>query len=306
MSAPVLIGIDWGTSSFRAVLMDAAGAALDQVAGPQGILAVPDGDFEGHLCRSIGHWLADHPDLPMITSGMITSRNGWVETPYLPMPLTEVALAAALVPHRLASGRVIHFVTGTAMNPAGGLPDVMRGEETEIIGHLAKSGGASDLFVLPGTHSKWADVQGGALIGFQTCMTGEVFALLCQHSILGRLMTTGQPDPDAFLRGVRTSGESQAGLLGRLFSARTLVLFERLGGDSVADYLSGLLVGEEFRAALVQHPPGALLTIIGRGDLAARYHAAAEAFGYTARVAEPGLACHGQLAIARAAGLVRR
>src|SRR5690606_26241077 len=112
--------------------------------------------------------------------------------------------------------RRIHLVTGAIQNPDAGLPDVMRGEETEIIGHLA-AGGTDGLFVLPGTHSKWARTQGGRLTGFHSCMTGEVFALLRRDSILGRLASDGPPSPDAFARGVM-AGRAPGALLARVFS----------------------------------------------------------------------------------------
>ncbi len=150
-----LIGIDWGTSSFRAWLMGDAAAVLAEIPSGPGILAVPGGDFDAAFQTALGPWLAATPDLPVIASGMITSRNGWVETPYLPLPLDATALADALTTHRTRNGHTVHFVTGAIQNPHDGRPDVMRGEETEIIGHLA-AGGGDGLFVLPGTHSKWA------------------------------------------------------------------------------------------------------------------------------------------------------
>lgn len=306
-----LIGIDWGTSSFRAWLMDAAGAVIDSLAAPCGILSVEGGDFEGAFARLVGHW----PAVPVIASGMIASRNGWVEAPYLPLPLDAAALAAGLVAHR-AGGRVIHFVPG-ALGESGGLPDVMRGEETEIAGHLA-AGGADGLFVLPGTHSKWAQVESARLTAFRTAMTGEVHALLMAHSILGRLATARIPaEPDegtagrapAFARGLAI-GRSGGALLARAFSARTLALTGQLAADEIGDYLSGLLIGDEVAAMLAGMPAPAApvtvtVTVIGRGDLAARYAAALEECGVSPRIAPPGMAREGLRAIGKQAGLIR-
>lgn len=288
-----LIGIDWGTTSFRAWRMGAGGKVLEAVGDGPGILAAGalPGGFRQALQDRIGGWL---DGAPVIASGMITSRNGWVETPYLPLPLDAAALADSLTLH---DG--IHFVTGAVSDPDGPAPDVMRGEETEIIGHLA-GGGADGLFVLPGTHSKWARARGGRITAFRTVMTGEVFAVLRDHSILGRLIQPGPGDEDAFRRGVE-AGWQDGALLGRIFSARTLALLDRLAPQDIADYLSGLLIGDE--VAQGARDAGGPVTIIGRGDLAARYRIALDMMGIAAVIAPPGMARRGLWEIARIKGL---
>lgn len=293
-----LIGIDWGTTSFRAWRMGPGGEVLETVADGPGILAAGalPGGFDQALRDRIGGWL---DGAPIIASGMITSRNGWVETPYLPLPLDAGALAASLTLH---AG--IHFVTGAVSDPDGPAPDVMRGEETEVIGHLA-DGGADGLFVLPGTHSKWARAEGGRLVAFRTVMTGEVFGALRDHTILGRLIPPGpaSPEPgshDAFRQGVQ-AGQRDGALLGRIFSARTLALLDRLAPDRIADYLSGLLIGDE--VAHGARDAAGPVTIIGRGDLAARYHMAFAVLGIAADIAPPGMAQRGLWDIARLRGL---
>lgn len=298
---PELIAIDWGTSSFRAWLLGAGGAVLDEIPSGLGILSVPGGDFDAAFETAIGQWLSANRNLPVIASGMITSRNGWVETPYLPLPLDAQTLADALTEHVTKRGRRVHFVTGAVRNPDNGLPDVMRGEETEIIGHLAASGADEGLFVLPGTHSKWARVEGGRLTGFDTCMTGEVFAILRDHSILGRLINDGPPSPDAFLRGLQ-AGRDKGALLTRVFSARSLALMDRLDGGEIADYLSGLLIGDEVAAALAS--ARGPVTVIGRGDLAGRYRVALSHAGAEAALAAPGMARAGLWKIAKLAGVI--
>ncbi|SIQ60992.1 2-keto-3-deoxygalactonate kinase [Paracoccus thiocyanatus] len=297
-----LIGIDWGTSSFRAWRMDAAGRVLDSLDTGPGILAAGQepGGFPGALERAVGPWLGR--GVPVIASGMITSRNGWVETPYLPLPLDAAALAGALVRHRARLGD-LHFVCGAVDGADGPAPDVMRGEETEIIGHLAAAGHdqAQGLFVLPGTHSKWAQVRNGRLAGFRSVMTGEVFALLRDRSILGRLAVPGPFDAQAFMRGL-DAGRAQGPLLARIFAARSLALLERLAPAQIADYLSGLLIGDE--VARMAPPPQVPVMIIGRGDLAERYRIALSQAGGAARIAPPGMARQGLWTIARKAGIV--
>lgn len=294
-----LIAIDWGTTSFRAWALGPAGEILDHMSTAQGILAVPGGDFDTAFETALSPWLT--PGVPVIAAGMITSRNGWVETPYLPLPLDAQALAGALVRHQSRAGHVIHFVTGAATDLQGAFPDVMRGEETEVIGQIA-AGGGEGLFILPGTHSKWVAVADGRITDFRTCMTGEAFAVLSAHSILGRLMTQDAKDDAAFARGV-AAAKAPGALMARAFSARSLALFGRLGPGSIADYLSGLLIGDEIRAGL--ETAGACpVTLIGRGDLADRYARAFALFGATARVAGEGMNRRGLYEIAKRGGLL--
>ncbi len=300
---PQLIGLDWGTSSFRAWLMAGDGSVVAEKAAPSGILTVAHGRFEDVFHAEIGGWLADHPGLPVIASGMITSRNGWHETPYLPLPASARQLADNLHPFTTQSGHTIQFVTGLARLDAGTTPDVMRGEETELVGHIAASDLPGGLFVMPGTHSKWVTAANGEIRAFDTCMTGEAFALLRGQSILGRLAEDGPFREEAFRAGVRAALENRKALLSLVFSARTLVLFKQLATDAVPDYLSGLLIGDEVKAGLANHSAVDRPTIIGRGDLAERYRLAFEVFGRKALMAEPGMARRGLFEIGRLAKL---
>ena len=303
MADVALIAIDWGTSSFRAWQVSSVGEVVAEIVSPSGIMAVQDKAFDAAFETLVGDWLDAIPGVPVIASGMITSRTGWVETPYLSLPTDVGALARALVRHVTDKGRVIHFVTGTAVNPAEGLPDVMRGEETEIVGHLATTDGAEALIILPGTHSKWVHARGEELATFETYMTGEVYAVMLGHSILGRLKTEGLPSTDSFRRGVEVA-LTDGSILEKLFSARSLVLFDRLESGGVGDYLSGLLIGEEVRAGLARHGSEMPITVIGRDDLVDRYAAAFSLCGVTVSLAEPGMACRGLFEIARQAGLI--
>lgn len=305
MAGPRLIAIDWGTSSFRAWAMTAEGEVLDARESGSGILAVEGGDFDAAFEAALGDWLAAAPEAPVIASGMITSRNGWCETPYLPLPVRAGDLARALTPLTTRQGRLVHFVTGIARDAERGLPDVMRGEETELAGHLAADGPQDGLYILPGTHSKWARARAGAIVDFETYMTGEFFAVLSRHSILGRLMAAdAAPSPDAFAEGVAVARVPGASILSTAFSARTLALFGRLAAGAIGDYLSGLLVGSEIAGALARHPDVDRVTIIGRGDLCERYRAAVESFDIRALQGQPGMARLGLIDIARRAGMV--
>ena len=210
VSKPALIGIDWGTSSLRAFLIGSNGEILDRVSSPEGIMHVDGRDFEAVFDRLIAGWV-DAGALPVLASGMITSRNGWIETPYERVPLDASDLARALVPHRTARGTDLRFITGVTTDHRAG-PDVMRGEETQIIG--ASALGMSDgTFVMPGTHSKWIRVSDGKIEDYATYMTGEIFAALKEHTILGTLMEDGPFDEGGFDLVVNAGLENGSSLL---------------------------------------------------------------------------------------------
>lgn len=305
MSEPVLVGVDWGTSSFRACLIDRSGAVLDRLSAPAGILQVPPGGFEARLHELLGTWLADHPRLPLILSGMVTSRQGWCELPYLPCPVGPERLARALATLRLADGRTVHLVPGLSARRPDGLPDVLRGEETQILGAIAEIPEARTI-VLPGTHSKWVTIEAGEVRGFSTFMTGELFAVLMAHSILGRL-ARGEAEEEGFARGVRVGLRPEAGsggTLARLFSARALVLAGELREEAVASYLSGLLIGSELREAAALGGPHGPVVLVGEPALVARYARALELAGRAHLPASSDAAARGQYRLARLAGLV--
>jgi 2-dehydro-3-deoxygalactonokinase len=298
-----LIGVDWGTTSFRAYRIDAEGSVIETREAPAGILSVRDGDFAGVLEREVGAWLAAEPDLPVIASGMITSRQGWLEVPYCPCPAGSAQIAGALMRHPDRPG--LHFVPGLSLIGDDGVPDVIRGEETQILGAVGDRPGRH-LLVLPGTHSKWALALDGVITWFATFMTGELFGVLRQHSILGRLMQGEADDHAAFERGLGYARTGRGGLLKRLFSARTLGLFDLLPESSIASYLSGLLIGSEIEEALacLEAPDDGAIGVIGASQLAWRYRAALAARGLRVRPAADDAGARGQFLIARAAGLI--
>jgi 2-dehydro-3-deoxygalactonokinase len=302
-----MIGLDWGITRLRAYAIGACGTVLDALDRPSGILSIEDEDFEAVFHREVGPMAADAPGVPILASGMITSRQGWVETPYVGCPAGAEALAAALVRHEAGAGRVACFAPGMRLDGPDGTPDVMRGEETQIVGALSAGGGG--LMVLPGSHSKWTFADRDEVTWFATFMTGELYGLLREHSILGRLMAP-QPvfEAAAFARGLdraRDEGPGAGGLLKRLFGVRTLGLFDCLAPEAAPDYLSGLLIGTEIGEALAAiDEPVERVTVIGGESLSERYAAALRHFGLRAEPAAPDLAARGLLAIARAAGLV--
>ncbi|ROP79798.1 2-keto-3-deoxygalactonate kinase [Stenotrophomonas rhizophila] len=291
-----MIAVDWGSSSLRGYWLDAHGAILDERASARGILHC-DGDFAGVLAELVQGW----PGGTVLLSGMIGSRNGWVEQAYLPCPASLADLAAALQPHSVEQlpDHALWFVPGVAVQSAGDTPDVMRGEETQLFG-LDSSAGPAQV-CLPGTHSKWATLHQGAITGFATAMTGELFALLRQHSLLGRLMDHGDSvDATAFAQGVQRSGDA-GGLLHHLFGVRALGLFERLSPLAAPSYLSGVLLGHEIRALA---DASAKVHLVGSAALTARYGHALQLLGITPVNAPENLAARGLYRLARQRGLL--
>lgn len=304
--AAALIAIDWGTTSARAYRLDARGCILDQQCAPLGVQKVEAGGFPEALTALLGE-AAD--DVPIIACGMIGSRQGWIEAPYRECPASLEALAAALTP---VPGTRLAIVPGLVCRDEQGVPDVMRGEETQIVGtfeEAMQSPTSYRVVVLPGTHCKWARVGAAGIEAFATFMTGELYAVLRDHSILGRLAgAPGQGDPAAFERGVRASLRDMAALPHDLFSARTLALTGALAPAGVADYLSGLLVGAEVAAARrwlqLYAVGGASVTLVGDAALCERYRQGLALAGLESSPGPAGAAARGLWRIACRAGML--
>lgn len=288
-----MIAVDWGTSSFRAFRLAADGAIVARVQGPDGILAVQDRDFASVLRRHIGAWIEDG-ERQVLLSGMVGSRQGWVEASYAPCPAGAAEIAAALVRVPFEGAEVL-LVPGLSDHDEGGVPEVMRGEETQIVGVIDYL--ADGLACLPGSHSKWARIGGGRILGFRTFFSGEAFAAMRSATILGRMMQDGETDPAAFARGLSRSAEA-GHLLHHLFGVRTLGLFGQLAESESASYLSGLLIGHEVRAAM---ETGARVHLIGAPALCGLYARAIEAAGGMAILEDSDAAASGLYLIGRTA-----
>jgi 2-dehydro-3-deoxygalactonokinase len=288
-----MIGVDWGTTGFRAFRIARDGTIRDRRTGPRGILNVQDGRFADTLREEIGPWLAAGEDRVLL-SGMIGSRQGWKEAPYVPAPAGVADLATALVDVQFdwAKVKLVPGVTGT---DESGIAEVMRGEETQVLGVLAALGG-NGLACLPGTHSKWVQVDHNRIIHFTTHLTGEAYAALRGHTILARMMRDGPADGAPFDAGVMRSGEP-GGLLHHVFGVRALALAGDLPETDTGAYLSGILIGHEVRAAL-HGVAGAVVHVIGAPDLTALYARAISACGGYAERHDGEAAVHGLMLIA--------
>jgi 2-dehydro-3-deoxygalactonokinase len=303
LSETALVAIDWGTSAARAYRLDANGRVLDRRSVPLGVRHVRERRFESALAKLLGDWATE--TAPRVACGMIGSRQGWVEAPYVDCPASLAALSDRLVQAPLDA---LTIVPGVATRDAAGVPDVMRGEETQLLGAVALDE-PGVLAVLPGTHSKWARVEHGRIVDFNTFMTGELYAILIDHSMLGRLAghEPGRFSRDAYSRGV-ARGLADGELAHDLFGARTLALAGALASDDVADWLSGLLIGREIRGARAWASRAgvdpSIVRIIGSDSLVERYDLALGDAGALAQRAGDDAAASGMWRIAERAGLV--
>jgi 2-dehydro-3-deoxygalactonokinase len=310
-----LVGIDWGSSNLRVALLDAEGRVLARRESAAGVFSIRDGDFASALWPLCGDWVDEHR-LPMLACGMIGSRQGAVEVPYVACPAGVDELAGALghkqLPasqaHGMSSPVTLFVVPGLNTGSHDDGWDVVRGEETQLLGATAATGpaGSGNLYVLPGTHSKWMVCGSGARIeSFQTYMTGELFELLHVHSSLGRMMSEPRWSPEAFQLGV---GEARDGALENLlFRVRTAGLMGRIEPAALADYLSGLLIGAEVKAGLQRFAVSRArdpIAVIGGARLTQRYALALASFGLGVREVSGDAVFAGLLSIARRAGLL--
>jgi 2-dehydro-3-deoxygalactonokinase len=303
LTATALVAIDWGTSAARAWCLDAGGEIVARRDVPLGIKHVRDRNFEAALAKL----LEDLPIglAPRVACGMIGSRQGWVEAPYVDCPVSLTALSDHLAAVPLGS---LAIVPGVATRDAAGVPDLMRGEETQLLGAVAADE-KGVLAVLPGTHSKWARVEHGRIVDFTTFMTGELYAVLIDHSMLGRIAghEPGRLSREPFSRGV-ARGLDDGELAHDLFGARTLSLQGALASENVADWLSGLLIGREIRGArewaLRAGIDPSVVRIIGSDALAERYDVALGDAGAIAQHVSHDAAARGLWRIAQRAKLV--
>jgi 2-dehydro-3-deoxygalactonokinase len=284
---------DWGTSNLRLYRIE-DGAVVERAAGP-GIGDLGDATPEAVLRAALAPWREAGEPRGIQLSGMVGSRNGWIEIPYVDCP-ADRAMWAAGAAHSSLDKIAVTIGAGLACTRASGAPDVMRGEETQIFGAIALTPALATgrhLIALPGTHSKWATVEDGRAVGFQTFLTGELFALLRAHSTLTRASsddgsaadeTTGF---DAGLARMRGDGH----LLGALFEARAAQLRLGASGQWARGFLSGLVIGAEI-AEIAEIAPRAAggITLIGDPALVERYAKALVAVGLYA-TSHTGEAC---------------
>ena len=247
MSEAAFIAGDWGTTRLRLYLCDPAGNVLARGAGEGA--SVPD--CAGRFAAAVAPWDQAHGVLPAVLAGMVGSSIGWREVPYLKCPAKPSAIADAALRFE-AGDRAIAILPGLSCRGKTGAPDVLRGEETQILGALRlhpQLTKGRHLLCLPGTHTKWVAVTDGAVSQFQTALSGELFELLRRHSVLARDSGEVDGQSSAFALGLE-SARQKADLLYLLFSARSRAVTGDMAKEDAASYLSGLVLGKDVATAL--------------------------------------------------------
>ena len=262
------IAVDWGTSRLRVWGMR-DGAPVWHEASDRGMASLEPPEFEGALREAIGARSA-----PVIACGMVGARQGWIEAPYAAVP------CAPLGPPIAAPGALdVRILPGLSQAAP---PDVMRGEETQIAGLLAAEPGFDGVACLPGTHTKWARISAGEVVSFRTCMTGELFALLSERSVLRHCVRSEDPDDDAFAQALSDGIARPEALAARLFGLRAEALLNDAPPAALRARLSGLLIGAEL-AATRPYWLGEAVAVVADGALAGAYAAALAAQGVRVR-----------------------
>lgn len=284
MSSASFVGIDWGTTHRRAWLLGRDGALLAHQHDDQGLLASA-GRFPAALESLLAAWPDLDASVPVVMAGMVGAASGWQDAGYLDADTPLAGLAQRLQPLREApAGRRCFIVPGVCRRDAQGGVDVMRGEETQLLGALRLLGDRADgWYVLPGTHSKWVQLRSGRVAALRTYMSGELFALLGERGTLAPLMRSGGHDAAAFERGVAALGD--AALSHALFGARAQAVTGGLAAAAVRDYVSGLLIGAEWRDLPRIEAP---VRLIGEPALAGLHALCARRAGVALEVLDAG------------------
>ena len=258
------IAADWGTTNRRAYKIDAGGECVDEFEDERGIMSVAPGGFP----KAVAEIRSRLGDSPLLLAGMIGSNRGWQEAPYVACPagIDEVADALVWAGEREAIIPGVSYLKGNCA-------DVMRGEEVQLLGAVA-AGLVDPMSMVchPGTHNKWATLRQGKIAEFRTVMTGELFNLLKEHSILSDLLNGPVEPTDIFRQAARYAIENEA-LPAELFAVRARVLLGQAKKEDAAAYTSGILIGTDVRIGL-SVPTAARITLIGRPELTRLYAAA--------------------------------
>ena len=279
MTEPAYVAVDWGTSSFRLWLIGRDGAALAERRSGEGMTTAARTGFAEVLASHLAA-IAAPADLPVLICGMAGAKQGWVEAGYLDTPaaLSDIPAAAVRIPGVSADIRIL---PGLAQRDADA-PDVIRGEETQLIGAASALGAGDHLVCMPGTHSKWVRLSDGRVEGFSTFMTGELFDAIAKNTILSHSIADAGPvsgDNAAFRAAVARMVEKPALATSQLFSVRSGALIAGLTPEDAKARLSGTLIGLEIAGALSQAAKGTPVALVVSGGLGALYGEALAAAG---------------------------
>lgn len=258
------IAVDWGTSNMRAWAMSQSGTVLDEACSDNGMGKLTRDMFEPVLLQTAKQWI-DGPTM-VVACGMVGSRQGWFEAPYAATPCPALPEGIVSVPTKDPDLEV-HIIPGIKQSDPA---DVMRGEETQIAGFLARNPNWDGVLCLPGTHTKWAHVSADEVVSFQTFMTGELFNTIAQNTVLQHSVSADGWDDTAFKEALTDAMGRPERLAARLFSLRANSLLNDTSGQTARAQLSGLLIGAELAAAK-PYWLGQQIAVIGESGLAKLY-----------------------------------
>ncbi|MEW7008779.1 2-dehydro-3-deoxygalactonokinase [Lentilitoribacter sp. EG35] len=270
------IAVDWGTSNLRVWLMSYR-QVVDAKTADTGMSSLEPCEFEAALLELISDWLDDHSGTRMqiVACGMVGARQGWIEAPYVQVPCNPVA--SKIVQPKTHNQRLdVNILSGLSqMDP----PDVMRGEETQIAGFISGREDVSGILCMPGTHSKWICLNRGMVEQFTTALTGELYSLICEHSVLKTLTDKKSADADEFAKGIARAVHAPDMVLNSIFSLRARAVLQGANQIETAAFLSGLLIGSEI-VSIMKNMPSGKLYLLGAGKLGELYSQALHILGH--------------------------
>lgn len=285
------IAINWGSTNFRAYLISRDGIVLDSIKTAQGVTKISRGEMVEIADEISRRW----PDATgAYAAGMIGSSSGWESVPYCSCPASLADLAHAIQPTKIGALQC-HLIPGLSGVSPSGTGDILRGEEVELFGLLAADDSLTrgkHMILLPGTHTKWVQVDDGEIRSFFTSMSGELFDRVQEKGLLASIITSGAKPNDIFLAGVELGKQKSSGFARQLFGVRAQVMLETLHRNDAASYARGILIGAEISDGLVQYPDTdecLSITLTGNDGLCALYQYALSSFGIASRIldAEP-------------------
>jgi len=255
------ITVDWGTSNFRAFLLDTGFKEIDSISTNDGMLSLKQDEFYDFLLKALDKWLNKYNNIEIFMSGMVGSINGWLETKYLlcNVCLDDLAKNMIQIPN---INEKIYIVPGVK-NIKNNMIDLMRGEEVQVFGALKYLDISNSVVILPGTHSKWVEVKNGQIIDFKTNMTGEVFSVMSSNTILEKSIKSKEFNEEAFEQGMKLS-LLKGGLLNHMFQARAQA--SNIGENGVYSFLSSIIISDEIKQMISLFSPQNVL-IVGTSEL---------------------------------------
>lgn len=274
------IVVDWGSSSFRAYLLNDQLQCIDSVKNQSGVLNIKI-PYQQVFTSACGEWIKQYSVKRILCAGSVGSREGWLETPYAKVPFSMHDFTESIKYLELSSHYSLGILPGVQGISPSGQVDVMRGEEMHLFGILDQIKTEEALVCLPGTHSKWARVKNGQIDTFATFMTGEMFELLCANSYIGKLIKTRDFEQESFLQGVLDSKKAHndgVSLLHSLFSVRAAIVSQTFTVPSLYSYISGFLITNEISNALEMFNGNNELFLVADSKLTAPYQLALESF----------------------------